>query len=96
MALSDNFPPSLLRKTRPLEFYNGEKTYILVADKIFEIWLMAPPARLILDDQLALVLSLTVASVGLCLTRFFWCSRNVLLYPALDTRGRKFSGVKIQ
>ena len=36
----------------------GKRTYILVADKVFESWLMAPPKRLIVDDKLALMLSL--------------------------------------
>ena len=37
---------------------SGIQTFILVADKIFESWLMAPPKRLIVDDKLALMLSL--------------------------------------
>ena len=36
----------------------GKRTYILVADKVFESWLMVPPKRLIVDDKLALMLSL--------------------------------------
>ena len=75
----------------------GKRTYILVADKVFESWLMAPPARLILDNALALVLSLDSSQCG-------FMSDNVssgaveTCYSILrwNPEAQSFHGVKIQ
>ena len=75
----------------------GKRTYILVADKIFEIWLMAPPARLILDDQLALVLSLDSSQCGFMSDKV--SSGTVeTCYSILrwNPEAQSFQGVKIQ
>ena len=37
---------------------SGTQTFILVGDQIFENWFTAPPKRLILEDSIALLLSL--------------------------------------
>ena len=43
---------------------SGTRTFILVADKIFESWLMAPPKRLIVDEKLSILLSLDSSQCG--------------------------------
>ena len=37
---------------------SGTQTFILVGDQIFENWFTAPPKRLIVEDSMALLLSL--------------------------------------